>query len=78
MTPADHTRFIVSWIGSIALVCIGVSAFLLYKGFQSGELLVGIASAAAGSLGTMVAMRRGTQPQNNSTTETTTTNITTP
>lgn len=62
MTPHDHTRYIVAWLGSIAIVCIGAAAALIYKGFTQGELFVGIASAAAGSLGTMVAMRRNNQP----------------
>lgn len=58
MPPQDHTKFIVSTITLIVLVCIGCGTFLFVKGYQSGELLIGIASAGAGALGGMVAMRR--------------------
>lgn len=60
---ADHTRFIVGCILIIVLVCLGCGTYLFISGYQSGELMIGIASAGAGSLGTMVAMRR----QNNQT-----------
>jgi hypothetical protein len=75
MNPQDHTRFIVSWLGIIVLSCLGAGTYLFVCGYQSGELLIGIAGAGAGSLGTMVAMRRNSQPGVNdpATVQTTTT-----
>ena len=60
--PVTHTRYIVGSIVLVVLACIACGTFLLYTGFQSGELLIGIASAGTGALGGMVATRSHAQP----------------
>lgn len=54
----DHTKFIAGCLTLIALVAMSGTTYLVATGYQAGELMVGIASASAGSLGTMLAMRR--------------------
>ena len=61
--PPDHVRFIVSWVGALALCAMGVGGTLLYKGFQGGELLIGAAiTAIGGLLGTIQPPRRNQTP----------------
>lgn len=57
MTPQNHTRYIVGCLLIIVLACIGCGTWLFIAGYQSGELLIGIASAGTGALGGMVATR---------------------
>jgi hypothetical protein len=53
-------------------------AYLLWKGFQSGELLVGGALTAAGTLGALLSSTRTTAPPDGTTTHSTTTTTTAP
>lgn len=62
MTPQNHTRYIVGCLLIIVLACIGCGTWLFIAGYQSGELLIGIASAGTGALGGMVATRPQTHP----------------
>ena len=57
MIPPNHTRYIVGCLLVIVLACIGCGTWLFIAGYQSGELLIGIASAGTGALGGMVATR---------------------
>ncbi len=57
MTPPNNVKHVVNWIGCIALAALIGGSILLYKGFQSGELLIGIAGSMGGALGGMLAMR---------------------
>lgn len=36
----DHTALIVKWVGFLSSLAMVLGAVLLYKGYQSGELLV--------------------------------------
>lgn len=77
MTPVpDHTVAVVTAMTFLAVISIGCATFLLATGYQSGELLVGIASAATGSLGTLLAIRR--LPNSNQTANEITNNPTPP
>lgn len=58
--PPDHTKFIAGCVTAIALVSLACATALIFKGYTA-ELMVGIASAAGGSLGTMLAMKRNPQ-----------------
>jgi hypothetical protein len=57
-----HTKYIVGAIVLVVLACIGCGTYLLATGYQSGELLIGIAGAGTGALGGMVATRSQTHP----------------
>lgn len=57
--PADHTKFIAGALTIVALVSLSCATALILKGYTA-ELMVGIASSACGSLGTMLAMKRST------------------
>jgi hypothetical protein len=62
MNPTSETKFIVGCITLISLVCAVIGGFLLLKGFQSGELLVGIAGSGGGGLVGMLSMQRRVNP----------------
>jgi hypothetical protein len=50
--PKNHTRFIVGGIVVLGILSAGSGTFLMFKGFQSGELMVQITGqAVAGLLG---------------------------
>lgn len=36
----NHTKFIVAIIGILSLVALGAGTWLIYKGYQTGELLI--------------------------------------
>jgi len=58
--PTNHTRFIVfciTFLGAISIIC---GSFLLWKGFQSGELLV--SSGGVGAIAGLVGFLSGKPP----------------
>ncbi|MEP6671705.1 MAG: hypothetical protein ABJF10_21270 [Chthoniobacter sp.] len=71
MNPPNHLRFIVACLTAIALASAVAGGWLLFKGYQSGELFVGIVSTVAGGLVGMISMR-GSTPANPPTDTTTT------
>lgn len=50
MNPPSHTRFIVGCITLLSMAAVGTGAYLLLKGFQSGELLAQMASSGLSGL----------------------------
>lgn len=56
-TAINNVRHTVNWIGVLAALAMVLGGTLLYKGFQSGELLIGIAGSMGGALAGMIAMR---------------------
>ena len=58
MTPApSQLRFALACLLLIAITCSAIGGFLLLKGFQSGELFVGIVGTIAGAMAGMISMR---------------------
>lgn len=57
MQPKDHTVLIVGCITAICCTSLACATVLIMMGYTA-ELMVGIASAGAGSLGTMLGQRR--------------------
>lgn len=53
----NHLRFALAVLGIIAILCVGAGAYLLVKGYQSGELFVGIVGSIAGAIAGMLSMR---------------------
>jgi hypothetical protein len=51
-------HIVVNRITLLAMVCATLGAGLIYKGFQSGELLIGAAITGLGSLGSILASPR--------------------
>lgn len=60
MPTKDHTVLIVVCMTGLAISSLTCATVLIMKGYTA-ELMVGIASALAGSLGTMIGQRRGAQ-----------------
>ncbi len=58
----SQLRFALTALTLIAVLCISAGTFLLWKGYQSGELFVGIAGSIAGAIAGMLSMNRGTPP----------------
>lgn len=50
MNPPNHTKFIVGAITLLSVLAIASGAWLLLKGFQSGELLAQMASSGLSGL----------------------------
>ena len=57
-----HTRFIVGCVTLLGMACVLCGTFLIYKGFQSGELLLsgGAVGAISGLLGFLGGKAMGT------------------
>ncbi len=58
----NHLRFIVGMLTLMALVFGGIGGYLLLKGFQSGELFVGIVGSISGGIVGMISMRNSGSP----------------
>ena len=83
-TSSQTITIVISCITCLATLFACLGTFLLYKGYQSGELLVGGGLTAAGTLGAMLSSTR-TSPdtkddvvQTSTTRETTTTSAAKP
>lgn len=59
MTPPTHLRFIIGCLTALAVIAMAAGAYLLVKGYQSGELFVTIAGSIAGGIVGMISMRGG-------------------
>lgn len=59
--PNNQLRFALGILGIIAVLCIGAGTFLLFSGYQSGELFVGIVGSVAGAIAGMLSMRSSNQ-----------------
>ncbi len=55
--PSSQLKFALVVLGIIAVLCVGAGTFLLWKGYQSGELFVGIVGSVAGAIAGMLSMR---------------------
>lgn len=54
---SSQLKFALAILGIVAVLCIAAGAFLLWKGYQSGELFVGIVGSIAGAIAGMLSMR---------------------
>lgn len=64
--PQSQLRFALAILGIITTLCIAAGTFLLVKGYQSGELFVGIAGSSAGAIAGMLSMRQQGTPTTSS------------
>lgn len=61
--PKNVVHVVVNRITFLATVCAALGAGLIFKGFQSGELLIGAAITGLGSLGSILASPRPPQKE---------------
>lgn len=59
---SSQLHFALAVLGIIAILCVAAGAFLLWKGYQSGELFVGIVGSIAGAIAGMLSMRAPQPP----------------
>lgn len=48
--PKSNTKFIVSCVAFLSACCIGAGTWLIFKGYQTGELLIQTAASGVGGL----------------------------
>jgi hypothetical protein len=60
----NHVRYIVTCVAILAALCIVAGAFLLWKGYSGGDVLISSASTAIGGLLGVLSMtnRTGLDP----------------
>lgn len=62
MSPINHDRLLIWMISMLGISCIGAGAWLIFRGFQSGELL--IANGALVAIQGLIMKLTGSRPTN--------------